>query len=110
MKGIVGFHLGGFLGLISCSWAWIGARVVKCLDADTTEEFQRQHKCLSADSAEEETRGVRLPQDQASEGALWPSSSKSPGFPGRCPWPLRAVPGLAVGTATSVSLRNTGAP
>ena len=28
MNGIVGFHLGGFLGLISCSWAGIGAREV----------------------------------------------------------------------------------
>lgn len=39
VNGIVGFHLGGFLGLIPCSWAWVGARVVKYLDADTTEEF-----------------------------------------------------------------------
>ena len=39
VNGSVGFNLGGFLGLISCSCAWIGARVVKYLDADTTEEF-----------------------------------------------------------------------
>ena len=34
MNGIVGFHVGGCLGLIPCPWVWVGARVVKYLDAE----------------------------------------------------------------------------